>query len=386
MLYICCTEKENYTTMKKTSITLRQRLMPSGRTRLYLDIIRNGIRRNEALGLFLEPELTRADKQKNRETMRIAEEICAKKILDARNSRYGLDNTDDDVLFCEYFEATATSATRSDNTIQNWRLCLWHIRNYDPHADKLMLSDITSAWANGFARYLAELKSRRTKQKLMPSTIKLLLSALSACLNAAVRDHIISRDDVPVIRDAPKAVSSRERAYLTIDELRTMIDFACKAKHQAVKDAFVFSCLTGLRWVDIHKLQWSDVTEQSGFTRIVFRQQKTSQQEYLDITEQAAEILERQPRKSELVFSLPAISNVNYAINRWVHLAGIDKHITFHCARHTFAVMMLDLGTDIYTVSKLLGHTDVKTTQIYAKVLDKNKQAAVAKISDALKK
>lgn len=54
----------------------------------------------------------------------------------------------------------------------------------------------------------------------------------------------------------------------------------------------------------------------------------------------------------------------------------------FHCGRHTFAVMMLDLGTDIYTVSKLLGHRELSTTQIYAKVLDKNKQAAVAKIPD----
>ena len=64
--------------------------------------------------------------------------------------------------------------------------------------------------------------------------------------------------------------------------------------------------------------------------------------------------------------------------------AGIKKHITFHSGRHTFAVMMLDLGTDIYTVSKLLGHREIGTTQIYAKVLDKNKQAAVAKIPSIL--
>lgn len=72
----------------------------------------------------------------------------------------------------------------------------------------------------------------------------------------------------------------------------------------------------------------------------------------------------------------------NKTIQNWVLRAGIDKKITFHCGRHTFAVMMLDLGTDIYTVSKLLGHRELSTTQIYAKVLDKNKQAAVAKIPD----
>jgi site-specific recombinase XerD len=64
----------------------------------------------------------------------------------------------------------------------------------------------------------------------------------------------------------------------------------------------------------------------------------------------------------------------------WVQRAGIDKIITFHCGRHTFATLMLDIGTDIYTVSKLLGHRELSTTQIYAKVMDKNKQAAVSKI------
>lgn len=62
--------------------------------------------------------------------------------------------------------------------------------------------------------------------------------------------------------------------------------------------------------------------------------------------------------------------------------AGIDKHITFHCGRHTFAVMMLDLGVDLYTVSKLLGHKSIETTQVYAKILDKNKQSAVDRIPD----
>ena len=77
-------------------------------------------------------------------------------------------------------------------------------------------------------------------------------------------------------------------------------------------------------------------------------------------------------------------SNTNQVIKRWISNAGICKNITFHCARHSFAVMMLDLETDIYTVSKLLGHRDLSTTQIYAKILDKNKQAAVSRIPDLL--
>ena len=84
----------------------------------------------------------------------------------------------------------------------------------------------------------------------------------------------------------------------------------------------------------------------------------------------------------DFIFSdmLPDMDCTNKTLQSWMYRADIDKKITFHCGRHTFAVMMLDLGADIYTVSKLLGHRQLTTTQIYAKVLDKNKQNAVSRI------
>ena len=110
---------------------------------------------------------------------------------------------------------------------------------------------------------------------------------------------------------------------------------------------------------------------------------KTSGQEYIDITPQAAELLGERSKPTDRIFSdFLTPSATNHALSVWMLKAGIQKEITFHCARHTFAVMMLDIGTDIYTVSKLLGHRELSTTQIYAKVLDKNKQAAVMKIPD----
>lgn len=89
----------------------------------------------------------------------------------------------------------------------------------------------------------------------------------------------------------------------------------------------------------------------------------------------------------ELVFDkFPATTYTNTAVRDWTARAGIRKHITFHSARHTFATMMLTLGTDLYTVSKLLGHKDIKTTEIYAKIVDKGKQEAVARIPSILGK
>ena len=130
-------------------------------------------------------------------------------------------------------------------------------------------------------------------------------------------------------------------------------------------------------------MTWSEVHKQGDYTRIIFKQKKTSGQEYIDITPQAAELLGERRNPTDLVFNdFLTASATNHAIKVWMLRAGITKEITFHCARHTFAVMMLDIGTDIYTVSKLLGHRELSTTQIYAKVLDKTKQAAVMNIPD----
>ena len=113
----------------------------------------------------------------------------------------------------------------------------------------------------------------------------------------------------------------------------------------------------------------------------MFTQKKTGGLEYLDLNTQAASMLGERGNQDDYVF--PKLGTIQYArvsIAAWVRSAGINKHITFHCARHTFAVMMLDLGVDLYTVSKLLGHRSIETTQIYAKILDKNKKEAVERI------
>lgn len=103
--------------------------------------------------------------------------------------------------------------------------------------------------------------------------------------------------------------------------------------------------------------------------------------DYLDISPEAARLLGERKGPDELVFSdfLYDIY-MRHELRAWCLRAGIPKSPTFHSARHTFAVMMLDLGADIYTVQKLLGHRELRTTEIYAKILDRKKQEAVLKI------
>ena len=109
----------------------------------------------------------------------------------------------------------------------------------------------------------------------------------------------------------------------------------------------------------------------------------TGGQEYLDISPQAEKYLGTRRNDADRVFEgFKYGAWTSLELKRWALAAGITKNLTFHCGRHTFAVLMLDLGADIYTVSKLLGHRELSTTQIYAKVLDKNKQKAVSLVPE----
>ena len=120
-----------------------------------------------------------------------------------------------------------------------------------------------------------------------------------------------------------------------------------------------------------------------GGTRIVFRQKKTKGLEYLDITGQAVRYMGQRGKADERVFAgLKYSAWHNLALREWCLKAGITKHITFHCGRHTFAVLQLSLGTEIYTVSKLLGHRELKTTQVYAQIMDEKKREAVNRIPE----
>lgn len=375
----------------KEPIRLRKRQTPSGNYSLYLDIYLNGERSYEYLKLYLIPERTRADKEKNRETLKLAEAIKSKRIVELRNGEFGFkDDYATNTLFFEYYRAMCEKRLGSESRGNwgNWYSCLHHLRIYE-RREKITFAEITPEWVQGFKDYLenraiawAHDSRQRVKERLLSRNSKVsYFNKLRACLNQAFDDRIIARNPMRGIEGFKPEEGTR--MYLTLDELKRLANTTCE--YDGVRRAFLFSCLTGLRRSDILKLQWKDVFQQGDFTRIIFRQKKTKGQEYLDITQQAAELMGERGKNDDFVFTDVFTPDcTNKTIQNWVLRAGIDKKISFHCGRHTFAVMMLDLGTDIYTVSKLLGHRELSTTQIYAKVLDKNKQAAVQRIPNIL--
>lgn len=376
----------------KDPVRIRRRKLANGTISLYLDIYLNGKRQYEFLKLYLVPEDNRAAKEKNRETIKLAEAIRAKRIIDVRNGEYGFKQQEgSEVLFFDYYKSLVEKRRGQESLGNwgNWNCCLKHLERYEKRK-KITFAEITPEWVTGFRNYLekeayaygCDYRNRKEIYPLSQNSRYSYFNKLRACLRQAVEDGILVRNPMRGIQGF--AVQEGTRMYLTIDEVKKAADTPCDS--DLIKRAFLFSCLTGLRRSDVIKLTWGEISQQGEFTRIIFRQKKTKGQEYLDIAPQAAELLGERGKPSEQPFcGIPCTSATNHIIKEWLIRAGIEKNITFHCARHTFAVMMLDLGTDIYTVSKLLGHRELSTTQIYAKVLDKNKQAAVASIPTILK-
>lgn len=373
----------------KEPVRLRKRLLKSGNTSLYLDIYADGRRRYEYLNLYLVPEKTRADRESNRETFKLADAVRAQRLVEFRNGRYGFeDRSRLDTNFLDYFRMQCDRRNRNPESSGNW--CCWNgtLRHLEIYCrPETTFRDVTPAFVQGFKDYLdtadcIRYKGSSTGEAARPisdSTKAAYFNKFRTCLRQAYDEGIVPKNPLRGVRSFRPG--ERERVYLTLDEVRAMA--AAECRYPALKNAFLFSCLTGLRKSDIEKMRWREVRRQGEFTRIVFRQKKTGGQEYIDISPQAVAFMGEPGAPGDPVF--PDFRYCSYyreELLRWAARGGVTKGITFHSARHTFAVMMLDLGADIYTVQKLLGHKEIQTTQIYAKMMDKKKQKAAMLIPD----
>jgi len=221
-------------------------------------------------------------------------------------------------------------------------------------------------------------KQKDKKQKLSQNAAHSYFNKFRAGLNQAYRDGLLEVNVSDRITGIKQPETERE--FLTKEELDKL------AKTQwdppLLKNASLFAVLTGLRWSDIMALTWAQVqhTETDGYF-IRFKQKKTKGVETQPISETAFTLLgERKDDNTKPFEDLKYSAWLNMKLKLWIREAGIRKNITFHCFRHTYATLQLSNGTDIYTVSKLLGHKDLKTTQIYAKIIDQKKRDSTDKI------
>lgn len=357
----------------KEPIRLREKKLLNGDISLYLDIYINGKRRYEFLKLYLVREVTKTDKEQNKQTLLLANSIKAKRQIEIQNNEYGFrNNFKAGTNLFEYIKSLETKK-KSSNTQENWASCLVQLSRYC--LKTTTLRDVDEKFIQGFKDYLDnDATYAKGKDKLSQNTKNVYFGKFASAIRQAYNDELIASDPSKKVKNFK--IIDPKRIYLTLDELRKLSKTDCA--RDVLKRAFLFGCLTGLRKSDILSLRWEDVHRFREYTRIIFRQEKTDSQEYLDINPQAVEFMGEQGKPNELVFDeFYYNAHTSIMLQRWCLAAGINKEITFHSSRHTFAVLMLDLGADIYTTSKLLGHKDLKSTQVYAKVLDKNKQAAI---------
>ncbi|MDD5816461.1 MAG: tyrosine-type recombinase/integrase [Bacteroidales bacterium] len=352
-------------------VTIREKKLQDGRLSLYLDIYTKGKRTYEFLKLYLVPAKTKQERDQNKQTRQLAEAIKAKRIVEIQNEEYGFKSKSNKTLldcFDEHLNSNRENFTH--NTYLSWITCRSNL--IKSGLSTTNISNVTPDTINDFIDYLKQ-------QGVTANSIKIYVSKIKAALRKVCEEGTIKHT---VLTSANQIKTTQaERMYLTLDELKRLTATPCK--FESLKRAFLFSCLTGLRKSDIIKLKWADVVKQGDLTRLIFRQKKTKSQEYLDITPNAERYLGNRGNDDTNVFVFNFSEQcINRHLKAWTQAAGITKCITFHCARHTFATLMLSLDVDIYTVSKLLGHADIATTQIYAKVLDKNKQEAVKRIPD----
>lgn len=369
------------TTKAKEPVRLRMKTLANGSKSLYLDVYREGKRQYEFLKLYLIPESTAADKQQNIETLRTANAIKSQRVVALQNEEAGFKKAKGGKAdLIEYLQLLADEYKRQGSSQAEVTLLLInHLQAYN-NGKKVMLQDVTAEYLLGFAEYLkgaADGRYKKAGRKLAKNTQQHYFNRLGVALNEAVRRGLIAGNPTRRLTKAqrPKGHTAA-RAYLTFDELRVLA--ATESPSFATKQAFLFSCFCGLRLCDVKRLSWRDIkTMSDGSKQIEIRQQKTDEMLYLPLSENALKWLPERQRGTDKVFQLLSMRMIENHLKAWVSAAGIDKHITFHCARHTFATLELTFGADIYHVSKLLGHTNVKTSQVYANVINENKKKAV---------
>jgi integrase len=261
-------------------------------------------------------------------------------------------------------------ATLTSGTMRVWATFLKKYEAFEGR-NRLNFGQMNRAKIEEFTTYLAAYQSKKVG-KLASNTQKTIIKCLQAVLNEAYKEEIITFNPNHAI-EFPKC-EQKQKQFLTLPELQKLNATDCR--NDTVKRISLFSALTGLRHSDCKNLRWENITGGES-PSIKFAQQKTRNAVYLPISVEALAFCGERKNEADKVFEGVDNSQLcNRVIEEWLKKAGITKNITFHCFRHTFATLQLTCGTDIYTVSKMLGHADVKTTQIYAQIVDEKKQAA----------
>ena len=365
----------------KEPVRIREKVLDGGTISLYLDMYHKGNRKKEGLKLYIIPETSPAAKLQNKNTRKLAEQIKAQRILDIqkdglvdweklKKSRTTLLSWLEDFVTCD--EKLSPSGVRPKRNAKD------RVKEYLTSIGKqdLLLSEVDKEFCRGFVAFLRTCKIYKGKKTMSDTTARLLMCRVAEAMNKAVVEGLIPSNPFKSLdaKEKPKMKNGR-REFLTVEELKVLIKTPCR--YDIVKKAFLFSCFTGLRYSDMKSLKWSEIhTTADGKARYIeHRQVKTKKTVTIPLSDEALRWMPEQMEGIDQVFHelKASVNTVEAVLKEWTKDCKIDKHITYHCSRHTAATTLLTLGANLYVVSKLLGHSSIQMTEVYAKIVDQKK-------------
>lgn len=361
-----------------TTVSLLKKNIKNGLQSLYLDFY-PAIRipetmkmtRREFLGIRIYANPTNElQRNFNREMLEKAEAIRCLRVSSLINEQFGfLDYHKMKEDFLDYFEKMCSKKN------EKWIIVYKHFYNFtNGHC---IFGDLTVDLCKRFGEYLLTANQLRLSHlPIQRNSAAGYFSTFRGLLKILYRDKRIKEN----INDFLDKIETEDvkKEYLTAEELKTLAATECELP--VLRQASLFSCLTGLRISDILKLEWNDFqVAPDGDYCICFRVQKTNAVAFLPVSTEAMELCGELSEGK--VFKKLKRSMINYPLKEWIKKSGITKHITFHCFRHTYATLQIASGTDIYTVSKMLNHRNVSTTQVYADLVNEKMRATVNRIT-----
>lgn len=367
-------------------ITLRYKKLKTGKYSLYLDIYNtddkgNKMRQYEFLKLKVSKDYSKIKNilAEDRDNLDLAEEIRRKRELEVTGELNGVKakmGYNGHLSVIGYLEGIFYKTGN-----QRIQTLLYHIKRYTDN-EKLTFRELDIAWLNEFKDHLITSVSQNAAVNY--------LKLFRARVRDAFRQDMILKNPFDKF-EMPRELES-ERTTLDTSDVEKLIATPFPP-HPHLRLGFLFSCFTGLRVSDIYALCWEDVLiEKNAKKKPVYylnirpiKTQKSSGKILkMPLTRPAIEIIKELVKEKKLdekiFYKLPSERNSRNQLKLWAAKAGVKKNVHFHAGRHTFATLSLTYGMDIYSVSKLLGHADIRNTEIYAKIVDEKKRKEIQKL------
>ncbi len=371
--------------LSRGDIRLKVKPLTNGRYSLFLAFWNTKTNKKEykMLGLTLTGDASNDENALTEAKAEHSKETGFKRKCEALKEKYSLrkdevkeaDKTSG-ILFLDYYDKVFEEKKRRDNLQPNTcELYSTVYRTIKPFTENILLENITP-------ELLLQIKENLAA-KIKPSSLQTYFMKIKMILAEAARDGLLIKNPMDRIRFSTKEIEEDRKAnikYLTPDELQKIVT----TKHPLyweVQNVFIFSCYTGLRISDIEQLKFSNIDEETGTLKIKI--QKTRNLISIKLNNTTLRILkeQREAGRTDRVFEMKGRSSSQMQLLKLSNFLGL-RNLTYHMARHTFAVNSITNGVDLYTLSKMLGHTSLETTQIYAAVIDSKMADAIAKLPE----